>query len=298
MDSIVQELQREAMTSASNISDMLRKSLVVSRKLKIADFESWVNSELTGYKEDLDNIPSYREVKGSLQFFSPYHGWRPVIIQDEKAEINITTHQIAQPITEIEYLLKGEGENLVIQLSQEVQNQLVKWTTGRPTEFRVIFGKSQAQQIIDSVRKIILDWSIQLEEDGIMGEGLNFTIEEKQEATKQGYTVNNFYGPASGVQIQQHTTHSTQTMINELDLDKVSNFVSTLRDNLDKIDLEESNKKKVESAIETISSELSSSKPKSAVIQQSLQTIRNLIEGVTGNLLASGLLHMLGQINI
>jgi hypothetical protein len=298
MESIVRELQREAMSSTSNISDMLRKSLVVAKKLKIKDFENWVNQELNGYRDNIENIPVYREVRGKLQFFNPFYGWRPVLIENEEIAEYLTTHRIAQPITEIEYLVKNEGDNLVIQLHQEMQNQLSEWTTGLPTEFRVIFGKSQAQQIIDSVRKIVLDWSIQLEEDGILGEGLSFSNEEIQEAIKQNYTVYNFYGDPSSFQIQQHTQHSTQTMINEMDFDKVANFISTLKENLEKIELQKELRQIVESEIATISTHLESAKPKSSVIKQSLQSIRTTLEGAAGNLIASGLLYQLNQLGM
>ena len=298
MGSIVQELQMEAMSSASNISDMLRKSLVVAKKLKINDFEKWVSQELNGYRDDLDNIPHYREVRGSLQFFNPYYGWRPVIIQDQKLAESITINRIAQPITEIEYLVQGEGESLYLELPADTQSQLSKLTTGRPTEFQVSFGKSQAQQIIDSVRKIVLDWSIQLEEDGITGEGLSFSNKEKQEASKHNYTVTNFYGNTSGIQIQQHTSQSSQTMINEVDLGKVSDFIKTLKDNLTQIGLEAQPQKVVQSEITNISTQLESTQAKSSVIQQSLKTIRSVLEGVTGSLIASGILYQLSQLGM
>jgi AbiTii len=296
MESIVLELQREAMSSEFNISDMLRKSLVVARKLKIKEFEDWVNQELNGFKCSIKDVPDYREIIGNLQYLNVYHGWYPAVIQDEKTAEMVSKNKIFQPITEIEDLVKSDSEYLVIQLPQGKQNVLAE-LFNEATQFRLNFGKSQAQRILDSVRNIILEWSLKLEEDGIMGEGLGFSKEEKQEARKHDYTVNNFYGPASGVQIQQNTQHSNQNMISEMDFDKIANFVSTLRDNLDKIELQEYNRKTVESEIATIKSELDSPKPKSSVIKQSLQTVRNLIEGVTGNLLASGLLHMIDQIN-
>ncbi|MCU1806385.1 hypothetical protein NVV31_13440 [Cytobacillus firmus] len=297
MRSIVQELQKEAMSSTSNLSDMLRKSLVIARKLKVKDFEDWVNQELNGYKGNLDDIPEYREVKGVLQFFNPYYGWRPVLIPDKKLAENLTTHRIAQPITEIVYLVNSENnDSLILQLPQEMQSDLVKMTTGRPTEFRVRFGTSQANQIIDNVRKIVLEWSIQLEEDGIMGEGFSFTDKEKQAATDQNYTVNNFYGNATGVQIQQHTQNSSQTMISGLDFDKISSFISTLQDNITGIGLPEDSQKVIKSEIDNISTELVSAEPKSNLIKQSLSTIRNVLEGVSGSLIASGLLHELSKI--
>lgn len=150
--------------------------------------------------------------------------------------------------------------------------------------------------MLDTVRNIILEWALKLEEDGILGEGLSFSNEEKQQASKHNYTVNNFYGNSSGIQIQQHTSNSTQTIINELDLDKVSIFISKLKENLNQIGLQEDNQSIVESDVATISSQLESGKPNPSVLTKSLQSIRSSLEGAAGNLIASGLLYQLGQL--
>ncbi|ANX12198.1 hypothetical protein ABE41_009275 [Fictibacillus arsenicus] len=295
MGSIVQELQMEAMRSTSNISDLLRKSMVVARKLKIIEFEQWVNQELNGFKVPRNEIPEYREVVGKIQWFNAYHGWSPVIIEDEEILDIVSKCKIAQPITEIEDLVKSDSEYLVIHLPQGQQNLLSK-LLNEIAEFRLTFGKSQAQRMIDIVRNIILEWSLKLEEDGIMGEGLSFSKEEKQEASKHDYTV--VIGNATGVQIQQNTQNSNQTMINEMDLGKVSTFISTLKENLNQIGLQEDSQQTVETEIATITTQLGATQPKSSVINQSLQTIRNVLEGITGSLLASGLLHELSKINM
>ena len=65
-------------------------------------------------------------------------------------------------------------------------------------------------KIISAVRNKILEWAILLEENGIVGEGLNFTNEEKQVAAKSAvinnYT-NNFYANADNTQIEQGNTN-------------------------------------------------------------------------------------------
>ena len=59
MAKIVTELQHEALKSDFDIMNLLRKAYLVARKLKLQEFEDWVNNELNGYK-DLDKIPDYR----------------------------------------------------------------------------------------------------------------------------------------------------------------------------------------------------------------------------------------------
>jgi len=294
--SIIHELQLEAMNSTSSITDLLRKVLVVARKLKINDFEQWVDEELNGYNVPLKELPEYRDIVGKVQWFNPFRGWCPVIIEDERILDIVSKVKLNQPITELEHLISSDSDHLIYQIPQTQQNLLSKMF-GETAEFRLYFGKSQCQRMIDAVRNIILEWALKLEEDGILGEGLSFSNEEKKEASKNNYTVNNFYGNANGVQIQQNTSHSTQTIINEMDFDKISNFISTLKDNMNQIGLQKEEQKVVESEIENISTELASTEPKPSVLKQSLQSIRTTLEGTAGNLTASGLLYLLGQIN-
>lgn len=299
MDSIVLELQKESMDKDSNISNLLRKSFVIARKLNIEDFEKWTNQELNGYMNNLDKIPDYRKIRGSVQFLNPIYGWRPVIIEDPELADIVSINKTAQPITEIEYLVtSSDNDHLILQLPQNIQNQLSEWTDGMPTKFQVSFGISQAQQIIDSVRNVILDWSIRLEEDGILGEGVSFSREEKHEADKQNYTVNNFYGNTSGVQIQQHTQQSIQTQSNGIDFEEVKEFISTLQKNLSQIEFKKESEEALWLEINRILNELGAGKPKIGIIKESMITIRSVLEGITGSLIASGLLHEISKITM
>lgn len=51
MAKIVIELQHEALKSDFDIMNLLRKAYLVARKLKLQEFEDWVNNELNGYKD-------------------------------------------------------------------------------------------------------------------------------------------------------------------------------------------------------------------------------------------------------
>jgi hypothetical protein len=296
LESIVAELQREAISSSSNISVLLRKALFVARKLKVTEFENWLVQEMNGYKvSSRDEIPDYREIVGHVQYLNPYHGWSPVIIKDERVVDLFEKNKVVQPVTEIEDLVNSDYEDLSMKLPQGIQNILSDYFN-ETAQFQLRFGKSQAKQIIDTVRNIILEWSLKLEEDGIMGEGLSFSDKEKQEARKQNYNINHFNAPVSGIQFQQNTVNSTQTMTNGIDLGQISEFISKLKENLNQAGLSEEQQSVVESEVETISAELVSAQPQPTVIQKSLQSIRTMLEGAGGNVIASGLTFMIEKL--
>ena len=60
---------------------------------------------------------------------------------------------------------------------------------------------AQLQGILDSVRTTILEWSLKLEEDGILGDGMSFSREEKQLASSNTYHIETFIGQVSNSQI-------------------------------------------------------------------------------------------------
>lgn len=295
MDSIILELQKEAYDAGSSVSDLLRKAYVVARKLKVKDFEDWINKESKGYG-DFGDVPAYRSVSGEVKAWNPYVGWIPVIIQDASIMEMISNSKVSQSIPELEALTNTEGENLVITFPHSIQRSLSEMMEF-DTKYRLFFGKSQAKQIINFARNVVLEWSLKLEEDGILGEGMSFTKEEKQTAMKQNYNTYNYNGNITNSQIQQNTLNSSQTMkIEQFDLETISKFIITLKDKLVDLNLDPEPLSIVESDINTIISQINSPKPKVNILNESLTSIRSVLEQMTGNLLASGLLYELAKL--
>jgi AbiTii len=83
MASIVLELQGEALDSQIKVSDLLRKALVMSRKLKAAELDAWTARELNGYStDDSETVPPYRLLHGQVKAWHPLRGWLPVFFED------------------------------------------------------------------------------------------------------------------------------------------------------------------------------------------------------------------------
>jgi len=202
MSSLVLELQQETLNSQSRITDILRKALVVSNKLGIDDLTSWAKNELAGYEKGAD-IPSYRKVKGRLMAHNPYHGWIPVIMEDSSSAKSLSERPIGQPISELEALCidKDKGGLLTIPLAHELLMELF----GDTEEFRLgmiptlVVGRSSLNGVLDAVRNEILNWSLDLEKNGILGEGMTFSKEEIQRADSATYNIQSFQGVLGSV---------------------------------------------------------------------------------------------------
>jgi hypothetical protein len=213
--SLVIELQQKAMDPGVRISDVMRMALIVATKLDLEAFRNWCLKELKGY-EDQD-IPSYRRVKGELKAIHRAH---PAILVRTRLANGEITEELAiqsvyQPVGELEDLYKSsESDSLEIPLSPIVINCFFAKTE----EFRqgftpvVVITRPQLYGILDSIRNALLEWSLGLEKDGIYGEGLTFSFEEKRKAERITYnTIQQFTGVlgdihSSSIQIGDYNT--------------------------------------------------------------------------------------------
>ncbi|WMI72114.1 hypothetical protein RBH88_03170 [Aminobacterium sp. MB27-C1] len=213
MKSLVLELQREAMNTNSLLSDILRKALVVATKLKIDDFKRWIESEMKGYAEN--QIPSYRKVKGSVKAWNPYNGWIPVIIEDSEVSELISKRDIGQPISELESLLTEKDKGGVLQVP--LPHEWIMKLFSHSEQFQLgmvptlIVDGSQLAGILDAVRNEILEWSLELENQGIIGDGMSFSSEEISKAGSVTYNIQSFKGilgdvSSSNVQIGDYSS--------------------------------------------------------------------------------------------
>jgi hypothetical protein len=200
----VLELQREALDDGCAVSALLRKALVVARKLHLPEFEQWVNTELRGYDPEKDEVPSYREVSGQVKAWNPFHGWVTVMFGSDEHANFLSHRKCSQSVAELEALLDGKtaASELYMPFQPELQRMMRK-ATGERTDFALFTSHTEPVKILNAVRTIILNWALKLEEDGILGEGLLFSKEEKERAQRAPQNIANFFGPVHHPTLQQ-----------------------------------------------------------------------------------------------
>ena len=219
------QLQGLASDPNGDIEGLLNKALLVSRKLKIKEFRKWCEHELEGYGEK--ELPEYRKFHGQLKVFNPFHGLQPFIIPQELDEI-VTLIEVFQSVGDINNLLKQEASSFTNILNNEMRHLLMDMQGKRPArlEPRVVFERTQLMGITTKIRTIILNWSLRLEEDGILGEGLKFTEKEKEVAMSVNhFNIQNMQGVAgtiSGGTINQNN----QLNIKEMDFDSLARHLA------------------------------------------------------------------------
>lgn len=288
MNSLVLELQREIYSSKVSVSDLLRKSYIISRKLNVKDFEHWIKNELNGY-EHQKKIPAYRNVVGEATSWNSFRGWVHVLIPNKEMQDLVTVRKIGAPIPELEHLLNNSSDGRVYIVMPDQFSQFLDF----PAKVRLEISLSQIQKIVETTKNVLLEWSLKLEEDGILGDDMSFDDNEKQKAANKNYTVNNFYGSVSKNQFQQSSPNSNQNFT-ETEVKQIKELIQLLKNNSRDLNLSKEEKNTLDVNILSLENEIINSK--SIIFFESIKSIRNILEGLTGSLVASGILYKLDQL--
>lgn len=295
MSSLVLELQRDAYDSHGSITDLLRKAYTVARKLKIEDFKKWISFELEGYDVECDEIPSYRNLDGELKAWNPYNGWIPVLLDDQELVDFSQKRVYSGAIVGLEEVVNS-GEVLFGLAFSNEDRKILSEVTKFDTKFMTFFSITQGKRIVEAVRNAVLEWSLNLEEEGILGEGMRFTEEEKVSA-QEIHITNNFNGDVSRTQIQQNTVDSFQKIaLSAEKKDQVVELIAMINENKDKIGLNAERITEIESGVRDLERELEVGQPREEYIRKVLGRIGRVTEGVAGNVIAAGLIHMIGLV--
>lgn len=97
-----------------------------------------------------------------------------------------------------------------------------------------------------------------------------------------------------GSQIQQGTVSSSQTGAFTAETAKnLTEFINLLKDKLPELQFQENDKSELQADLSTIEAQLLSTRPKISIIKESLTSIKHILEGVAGGIIAGQLLKYL-----
>jgi hypothetical protein len=99
-------------------------------------------------------------------------------------------------VAQLNDLVSKDNGILTMALPEAVTAALMR-SAETPTPSFLVISKVSIVGILENLRNLILDWSLKLEADGIMGEGMTFTKEEKEKATVKIYNLQNNSGALS-----------------------------------------------------------------------------------------------------
>lgn len=290
MAGLVLELQADAVDEKVPVSAVLRKALAVSRKLSLPDVESWLSDELNGYAPGAE-LPEYRKFQGSLKVWNPYHGWQPLFFgKPEDADL-LSKSFTRQSVSEIEELLAKGATSYESPLGAKIEQMLMQ---GMEIQLRpaLHIPRTALIRVTATVRHRILDWALELEGSGVIGEGMTFSQAEKESAREATtvYQIENqtIVHAMHGSQIQQGTQGSTQTyQAGQLDIAAVLALIAEIRATVRNSSLAATAAAEIEGDLATIEAQVKAPKPRRAFMSEAAKSVRTVLEAAAGGALGN-----------
>lgn len=285
---IVLELQRDCLDQNVSATTILRKAKVIAAKLDLGDLLSWINSELNGYQCSANELPEHRKGTGQPKFLNPYHGWRPIQTSDDWFGQAVRTVSFFQSASEIESLLLNESSSTLIMYYPPIIEEAIQKQLPARMETGLHFSKSEAIRVLDFIRNKTLEWSLELESRGVIGDGMSFDQKDRKEASA---VTNHIYGGNFGVlgNVAGDSTSSGFVSISgNLSGEKIELLASQIRETLPA--LPEGVQAALEQPLSALEGEGEKATPSQGVVATALTSVKNALEGAAGNLAAAGIL--------
>lgn len=185
---IVTDLQIDLTNSSKRLSEILPKAYLVAKKLQLTDFADWINNEMSGYRCRND-CPSYRNIKGMLKGRNPYVNWQVIPVFERDVEKKLEQHIQTSSIAELEEIAE-KGDSVYNPLPSEIIGYM---KLENCTQLGIFCPPKAFKSIIEAVRKMLLDWTLELESEGIKKANMSFLdteIKKAKEATSTTFITN------------------------------------------------------------------------------------------------------------
>ncbi|MEC5976048.1 abortive phage resistance protein [Klebsiella pneumoniae] len=193
-NSPVLELQALSSDPSVDIVATLMKAKMIAVKLGLPEITEWIELELNGYPTN-NAAPDYRKGQGQLKALNPFNGWIPVDLGqiDFELQKKFKTFTIIESISSVQRIATLGEKKASLVVPVEIAGMLGMGRKHIP-EIRWFFSIGFVHGLINSVRQRILDWALDLEQKGILGEGLRFSQKEKEAAPMTVHNITNIHG--------------------------------------------------------------------------------------------------------
>jgi AbiTii len=173
------------------------------------------------------------------------------------------------------------------------QNALLKAIDGH-TKVQIELSYGQGRQVVDTVRNIVLNWALELEKKGILGEGLSFSRDEKvvaQPVSQQIVAQNiGFIGSAhSGASV-----NATQSVNYASKQNQVLTFIKEAQAAVSL--LPQDTQARVQRELQALEAESTAEPQDGSKIDDILSSIRATCEGAAGSVVAQGIISLIDKL--
>lgn len=286
MAKLVIELQKECLNPALSYANLFQKAYFIAKKLEQKEMVDFLKNGIDGYKKQKD-VPDYRYINVVYKAKNPMRGWIPVSIPSDSPLIKYLRYPIFQSVSELESLISTKGDALIMSIPVELQELFISQSIGRiPFEICAHFSDSQIKTILETEKRMISDWALDLERKGILGDEYQFTEQEKKRASDM--TIINNYGNINGANIVGTATNSTLNVnnTNSFDYEGVEKLLESIQNLLPVGNFIKNDLEKIQQNVDEIKESISKQDVPS--VKGKLKDLADFCKGIAGNVIASG----------
>lgn len=289
MSSFIKDLQTEIMSPNCDIVNILRKAHFIASTLNLTDFDKWIMSELNGYPTPND-CPEYRILHCDLYAFNQFNGWMPTVFRNTELENLMSITKMNNSISQIISMSEQEGDKLMSEILGELLLLLNECFNTSNTRFALFVSKTSIMDIIEKVKTTVLDWTIKLESEGILGENTTFSEQEKQVAATIPQTINNYYGNTNIVSSPTENMQIVSGNNNEVSFsyEFAKNAVEEIEDSISAKDISDTDKEYALSIINNIKNQIDN-KNNPSTIKNSFNLLKEFLIGIGSSFAASAI---------
>ena len=285
MSSIVLDLQNEVTKPDCDIVNVLRKAHLIAAKLNLQEFDKWIMFELNGYNDScrIDDFPEYRKLKGLLKGYNPHRGWIPILIPDDKTEEILCQKALPNSVSEILLMNNEKDAQPTFEYTGENLAKICQWINPPyPTRIVVEFSKTAVADVVEKVKNTVLEWTIKLETEGILGENMMFSDTEKETAKAIPQTVNNYYGNVINGSVDYSAVISGDNNAVTFTIEKASQAVADIESSIKSETIAADDRETALEMLSDIKDKLSQQK-KPSIIKSALIGLKDFLIGVSAS---------------
>lgn len=315
INSIISDL----VDSTTKLQDTLLRVKVLAFKIKNDKLKVWVDNELNGFVDN--EVPSYRNIETNVVgniiqdrgfgMLTNKNYTLPIEYIEKELRSKIKHAAIKNSISELAHMIEGGGRFQII-IPHMIHSKITKilandWVVEEAWQE---VGLNQLEGIFSSVKSKLLSFLLELADE--IGENENIEIIENKSRIDKLFekTIGNLTGETINIVIGSDNIQAINTgenanfniakgenikqTINFEAQQELSNFILSLKDQIENLSLAREEKEDILSEIARIETQLQREKPKYPIINSALNIVNGILIGVAGNVSTQPIIEKLG----
>ena len=286
MTRLVEELQKDCVNPIYSYANLFQKAYFIAKKLEQNDMIEFLKNEIDGYGHK--KVPSYRYVNVIYKAKNALNQWKPLIIPIDNPLVQYQHVPVKQSIAEIESFLSSKEETIICPISAELHDVFEDYKPELSSmDICAHCSKHQYKSFLEKGKRLLIDWSIDLEQKGILGEDYKFSKDEKEIARNMSIT-NIFNAPVNGANIVGTATNSTLNVnnTNSFDYEGAEKLLESIQKLLPAGNFAKNDLEKIQQDVDEIKESISKQDVPS--VKGKLKDLADFCKGIAGNVIASG----------